>query len=196
MISDLDTSLQELLVRELPSSLTDQVAISFDAPDSKFPPQGVKLPAIDMFLYDIRENRELRSNEWAINRPSDGGITKKRRPVRVDCSYLVTAWASKNSTSEALDEHHLLGEILRIFLKYPVLPEEVLAGNLVGQEPPLPTITLHAGRLQSPSEFWQALGGKPKAAFHYTVTMGVEVFDTLEAGLPVIEIDTGLDQLS
>lgn len=196
MISDLDTSLQELLMRELPSSLRDQVMISFDTPDDSFPPKDVKFPAIDIFLYDIRENRELRTNEWEINRPSGGEITKKRKPVRVDCSYLVTAWASKSSTSEALDEHHLLGEVLRIFLKYPVLPEVVLTGSLAGQEPQLPTITLHSGRLQSPSEFWQALGGKPKAAFHYTVTMGVDVFDTLETGLPVIDVDAGLEQMS
>jgi hypothetical protein len=47
---------------------------------------------------------------------------------------------------------------------------------LAAQEPPLPTSTLQPGRLQSLGEFWQALGGKPKAALNYSVTASVEVF--------------------
>ncbi|MDJ0747492.1 MAG: Pvc16 family protein [Xenococcaceae cyanobacterium MO_167.B27] len=42
-------------------------------------------------------------------------------------------------------------------------------------------------RLQSLGEFWQALGGKPKAALHYTVTIGVEPFSPQEV-TPVTEI--------
>ena len=37
--------------------------------------------------------------------------------------------------------------------------------------------TLQPGRLQSLGEFWQALGGKPKAALNYTVTFAVESFE-------------------
>ena len=40
---------------------------------------------------------------------------------------------------------------------------------------PLPVSTLQPGRLQSLGEFWQALGGKPKAALNYTVTLPVDV---------------------
>ncbi len=196
MISDLDSALHELLTRELSPSLVDQVAISFDTPDEKFPPQSVTLPAIDLFLYDIRENRDLRSNEWIVDRPSDGVVTKKRKPIRMDCSYLVTAWASKKSSTEAQDEHHLLGEVLRVFLRHPTIPQEVLVGALMGQEPPLPAVTLHSGRLQSPGEFWQALGGKPKAAFHYTVTIGVDAYEPLEISPPIGEVDSGVGQES
>ena len=31
-------------------------------------------------------------------------------------------------------------------------------------------------------EFWQALGGKPKAAFHYTVTIAVDTHDPEDVG--------------
>ncbi len=66
MIDDLDRTVEELLRRELAPALVDQVAISFAAPDSEFPPSSVTLPAVDLFLYDIRENRELRSTEWIV----------------------------------------------------------------------------------------------------------------------------------
>jgi hypothetical protein len=44
----------------------------------------------------------------------------------------------------------------------------------VDQDLPLPVSTLQPGRLQSLGEFWQALGGKPKAALNYTVTLAVD----------------------
>jgi hypothetical protein len=175
MIRDLDETIATLLRRDLPPTLIEQVQISFATPDDQFPPQSVVLPAIDLFLYDIRENLELRSNEVYLDRRSDGTATRIRAPVRVDFSYLVTAWASESVPDPAEDEHRLLGEVMRILLRYPTIPEEVLQGVLQDQQPPLPTSSLQPGRLQSLGEFWQALGGKPKAALNYQVTASVEV---------------------
>lgn len=59
MIQDLDATLKLILERELPSPLNEQVAISFDTPDDQFPPTSVTPPAIDLFLYDVRENHEI-----------------------------------------------------------------------------------------------------------------------------------------
>jgi hypothetical protein len=182
MIADLDKTLEELLVRELPRELVSpdaatRVTISFATPDDQFPPDLVTLPAIDLFLYDVRENRDLRTNEWIVERQSSGATTRKRPPIRVDCSYLVTAWASKSSTDPSLDEHRLLGEVMTVLLRHATIPQEVLKGRLKNQHPPLPVATLHPGRLQSLGEFWQALGGKPKAALNYTVTIGADVYE-------------------
>jgi hypothetical protein len=199
MIHDLDRTLEELLRRELPAELvgpgaTTQVTISLATPDEQFPPSAVTLPAINLFLYDLRENRDLRSNEWHIERHSNGTITRQRPPVRVDCSYLITAWASDSSPTRAEDEHRLLGEVLQVLLRYPVLPADVLQGSLQGQEPPLRTVSLQQGYLQSLGEFWQALGGKPRAALHYTVTLAVDVQAPRPAGPPVREHQLRLRQ--
>lgn len=175
MINDLDKTLTVLLRRELPVALAEQVQISFATPDDQFPPQSVTLPAIDLFLYDVRENLELRSNEVYLERHSNGTATRTRAPVRVDFSYLITAWPSQSVPDPSEDEHRLLGEVMRVLLRYRLIPEEVLQGGLAGQEPPLPVSSLQPGRLQSLGEFWQALGGKPKAALNYTVTLSVEV---------------------
>lgn len=187
MIHDLDETLRELLTQTLPPALIEQVTISFATPDDQFPPTSVTLPALNLFLYDVQENRELRSNEWRVKRGSDGMATKRPPPVRVNCSYLVTAWPSESAPQPAEDEHRLLGEVMKVLLRYPTIPAEVLQGDLQGQEPPLPTISLNPGRLQSVGEFWQALGGKPKAALNYTVTLGVDVHEAVEIGPPVID---------
>jgi hypothetical protein len=183
MIHDLDSTLREVLLRDLPSTLAEQVAISFDTPDDQFPPTSVTLPAIDLFLYDVRENLELRSNEWSMTRRSDGTAQRRLPPTRVDCSYLITAWPSESAPSPAQDEHMLLGEVMVVLLRYPKLPAELLQGNLNQQELPLPTSVLQPGRLQSLGEFWQALGGKPKSALNYTVTIAVQPFEPVEVPL-------------
>jgi hypothetical protein len=155
--------------------LSQQVQVSFATPDDQFPPQSVTLPAIDLFLYDVRENLELRSNDVTIARSADGTATRTRAPVRVDFSYLITAWPSESVPNPAEDEHRLLGEVMRVLLRYRTLPEEVLQGELQEQMPALPVSSLQPGRLQSMGEFWQAVGGKPKAALNYQVTMSVTV---------------------
>jgi hypothetical protein len=194
VIDDLDRSIETLLRRELPPQLVSQVEISFATPDDQFPPTSVTLPAIDLFLYDIRENRDLRSAEWSVERSIDGTVMRAP-PVRVDCSYLVTAWASESSTSRPQDEHRILGEVIRVLLRHPTVPGAVLQGELAGQAPPLPSSTLQPGRLQSVAEFWQALGGKPKAALNYTVTIAVEPVEPVETGPPVLDKRIGLDRL-
>jgi hypothetical protein len=187
MIDDLDRTLDELLRHELPPAIVDQVAISFAAPDNEFPPPSVTLPAIDLFLYDVRENMELRNTQWRTERQSNGTAVRWRAPVRVDCSYLITAWSSESSNTRALDEHRLLSETMRALLRHPTIPEVLLQGSLRGQEPPLPTSSLQPGRLQSPGEFWQALGGKPKATLNYTVTIGIVVDRAIETEAPVVD---------
>jgi len=175
MINDLDESIAELLRQGLPKNLASQVQISFGAPDDQFPPPSVSLPAIDLFLYDIRENLELRSNEIYVERNHDATAIRKRAPIRVDVSYLITAWPSSSVSDPSEDEHRLLGEIMRVLLRYRTIPTEVLKGDLMDQELPLPISSMQPGRLQSLGEFWQALGGKPKAALNYTVTLSVDV---------------------
>jgi hypothetical protein len=182
VINDLDSTLEGLLGHDLPG-----VTVSFDTPDGTFAPS---LPTVDLFLYDVRENRELRENDWAVERAEPTAVTRRQPPVRIDCSYLVTAWAS-----DTRNEHLLLSRVVRVLLRYPVLPSEALVGTLQNQEPPLPTSTLTPGHLQSAAEFWQAMGGKPKAAFNYTVTIGMEVFEAIEAPV-VLETSVGMRHLT
>jgi hypothetical protein len=191
LLHELDQTLATLLKRELPGR--DQITVSFAAPDDQF---SVKPPAVDLFLYDVRENLELRSNDEVVERQTDWTAIRYRPPVRVDASYLITAWpgGGAGQTDSSEDEHMLLSAVMRVLLRFPKLPRELLQGSLARQDWPLPVTTLQPGRLQSLGEFWQALGGKPKAALNYTVTLPVDVSEPEQ--LPVVvdrEIRIDLD---
>lgn len=192
MLRDLDKTLEELLKRELPPNLvssglsdaTPQVTTSFATPDSDFVTKA-QPPALGLFLYDIRENLELRSNEWSVDRQSNGTAFKKRPLARVDCSYLITAWP--RDPFDYQTEHFLLGEVMKVLLRYPTIPTVVLQGSLKEQEPPIRAVTLRPSLLQSLGEFWQAIGGKPKAVLNYTVTIAVAADATLESAPLVVD---------
>lgn len=184
MLDDLDSSLEQLLTQVLPElqpSNETQVAISFEMPLEGSIKQK---PALNLFLYDVRENLDLRNNEWSVQRRNNGTAVKQRPPVRVDCSYLITAWASSDDPQQ---EHHLLGAVMKVLLRYRNLPAAILQGSLKGQEPLPNTVALRTSYLQSLGEFWQAMGGRPKAALNYTVTIAVPVDEVSEEYPLVLE---------
>lgn len=188
MFHDLDATLAALLDGEL---ALPGVAVSFAGPDEAFPPSTVALPAVAFFLYDVRENLELRSTAWDTAQ-RDGITTRTRPPVRVDCSYLITAWPGDGAPDPARDEHKLLGEVLKVLLRHRRIPERYLQGELTSQEPPVPSRIIGEGRLQSMGEFWQAMGGRPKATLHYGVTLSVAVAEPVDVGPEVTEHVTNL----
>lgn len=189
MFHDLDATLAALLAGEL---ALPGVAVSFASPDDQFPPSTVTLPAVAFFLYDVRENTDLRSTLWDTEQRADGVVTRTRPPVRVDCSYLITAWPGDAAPDPARDEHKLLGEVLTVLLRHRRIPERYLHGELRGQEPPVPTRIVGEAQLQSMGEFWQAMGGRPKATLHYGVTLSVAVAEPVEIGPEVTEHVTNL----
>ncbi len=194
MINDLDSTL-EVLLRHSAPNLASQVSISFAPPDNSFPPASVRLPAIDLFLYEVRENREFRSNERVPERGNDGSVMLLPAPIRVDCSYLITAWPSPGDNA-VRDEHGMISEVMAALLRYPVLPQQLLQGTLANQPLPPPVAALQAGSLQSMGEFWQALGGKPKVALHYTATIAVQAGLGMEAGPAIVDTRVRLGQAS
>lgn len=198
MFRDLDESLAAVLERGLTqrsAALQQNVAITFATPDDQFPPSSVSLPAVNLFLYDIRENVARRSNEWQITR-KDGAATRERPPVRVDCSYLITAWSGVSDPVEAIkDEHFLLGEVMGVLLRNRRLPADLLQGQLAGRTPPARAKVIRDGFLQSLGEFWQAMGGKPKAALNYTVTLSVPLTEPEALGPLVQSHDLNVQSL-
>ena len=159
------------------------------------PPQTVCL-----FLYDIRENRDLRSNEPSrVNRT--GQPTIERPPLRVDCSYLVTAWPTEGASANGKDvdqetardlvllEQLLLSEVLQVLARYSVIPSELLQGKLANpeQEYPPPMITARAEGLNNISEFWTAIGSNLRPSLSVKATISMQASEPEAEARPVRE---------
>jgi hypothetical protein len=185
MIRDLSLTLQAMLDDPALGATFPELAaaqIVFDRPVETFNPTQT---TIDLFLYDIRENMELRSTEPTLRR-LNGQVEIHRPPLRVICSYLITAWPV-GGTDLALQEHRLLSQVLQVLSRYPKIPAPFLRGQLVGQEPPLPMMTAHADGLREPAEFWTAIGNKLRPSLTMAVTIGMEVFAPVTAPMVVTE---------
>lgn len=185
MLHDLDKSIAAFLRSELPSDLAGSIAITFETPDEHFPPSSVTGAAVNLFLVEVRENRELRDTEIRMVRQADGSILKEYPPVRVDCIYMVTAWAQAGATRAAEDEHRILGEVLRVLLRPSPLPDEALVGSLKGAMPPVRTRAMPAQPLPSSIELWHSLRGRVRASFLYVATVSMEVVSSQLAEAPV-----------
>lgn len=174
MIQDLSLILRKILNDpSLPEPLKS-AQIAFDRPTEPYNP-GQR--TVNLFLYDVRENVELRNNEPTYQR-QNGQVIIRQPPLRVACSYLVTAWPA-GATGEALvlQEHQLLSQALQTLSRHPLIPADLLNGtSLEGQEPPLPMVTALVDPQKNLSEFWTAVGNKLRPSFMVTVTIAMEAF--------------------
>jgi hypothetical protein len=182
MIDDLSQTLRTMLTRGGPEPLKS-AQIVFDRPADPFTPQQT---TVDLFLYDIREDLELRSNEPVIERQS-GQVITHRPPLRVACSYLVTAWpGGLTGDAAVLLEQRLLSQTLQVLAGQPTIDPLLLQGSLKGQEPPLPLVTALVDPQKNLSEFWTALGNKLRPSLIVRVTISLADILAVETAPMVI----------
>ncbi len=174
MIRDLSQTLQALLTQPgLPPDLA-AAQILFDRPTGQFNPQQT---AIDLFLYDIRENLELRNSEFDLDRLNTQANLRPA-PMRLACTYLVTAWPV-GGAEVILQEHRLLSQVLQVFGRYGVIPEAFCQGSLREQQPAVPIIVTAIDGLKNPAEFWSALGTPLRASLTVSATISLETIAPL-----------------
>ena len=168
MIKSLDETIKALILEKGGFKNSD-IDIRFDQPTRDWA-AGLTKPAVNCYLYDIRENRELRSREWIVEQRPNGPASKKIAPLRVGLSYLVTAW-----TNEVEDEHLILWRILVALSSTLILPDELLQGELIHQTLPIPTETAQTSEaMRNLSDLWNVMENELKPAINYTVTLAVD----------------------
>jgi len=181
MIHDVDESLRTLVRREALNG--SRVEIGFEAPTREWSARQ-NTPTVSLYLYDIREDTARREVNWEPVRGPDGFTTEHRQPPRrFRLSYLITCW-----TQRPEDEHRLLSSLLSCFLRYPVLPTDVLAGALLETSLPLfTTIALPPPADRSIADVWSALGGELKPSLDLVVTAPMDTNVPIAAAPPVLE---------
>ena len=168
MIIDLNETIKQILIKK--GALDPvEVDISFETPDREWS-ASISKPTVNLYLYGIRENHELRGTEWFVEKDRNGIATRKKNPSRIDLSYLITVW-----TNDIEDEHRLLWHTLLTLFRYPELPEELLSGQLTGQQYPIKTTTAQPDGFRDPADFWTALDNELKPSINYMVTLPLDL---------------------
>jgi hypothetical protein len=181
MIHDVDESLRTLVKRDALEG--SRVDLAFDAPTREWAARQ-NSPIVSLYLYDVREDVSRREVAWETQRGPDRVPTQHAQPPRrYRLSYLITAW-----TQRPEDEHRLLSAMLACFLRHPVLPADVLSGDLTGMPlPVLTTIALPPPQDRSIADVWSALGGELKPSLDLVVTAPLDASVRIPAAPPVLE---------
>jgi hypothetical protein len=181
VIHDVDESLRRFVRRDaLPGNDVDVV---FEAPTKDWASRRSG-PAVDLYLYDIREDLRRRHHGEILQRGVDGAVVARSEPPRwFKLSYLLTAW-----TQRPEDEHRLLSVLLSCFLRRDCLPAELLAGSLEGLRAQVQyTCALPPPEDRALSDVWSALGGELKPSLDLVVIAPFDLDRAVAVGPPVQE---------
>ena len=179
MFHDLDTAIESILnLADAPPQLL-AADISFETPDRNYAPAT---PTVNLFLFEVKENRELRDPEPIVDKVGDLFI-RRLPPLRVDCTYIVTAWSNLAAAARVVEEHRLLGQALLWLSRFPIVPANLLIGTLANQPFPPPTLVAQMMPDKSNGDFWAALGAAPRPAFFLVVTIAMDLNRFVEGPL-------------
>lgn len=181
MFQDLDSTLKKVLndaamnAPPFAPPLTELLNAekSFITPDKAFGTALAKA-TVNLFLYDVKENRDLRDPTPILEKVGNTFV-RRQPPVRVDCSYIVTAWSKDANDNQVIEEHRLLAQALMWLTRFPTIPAQYLQGNMTTQPYPLVMWVAQIDPNKNAGEFWDALAIPPRAAFYLTVTVAMEL---------------------
>lgn len=175
-----------------------EVDINFDTP-TKDRLESLTRPTIDLFLFDIRENMELRVTDW---QSANGKNLNRIPPRRFDLKFMISV-----HRVEPEIEHLLLLQILKPLVKYPQLSKEELVewwrklkhpdkkqtewtekwrelmpngvvelmDALQSFDPPLTARIANQDESGRLLDLWNALGTTPHPALCYIVTIPLDL---------------------
>jgi len=158
------------------------VAVTFDPPARPWI-QALKTPAVNFFLFDIRENAHRRDVMYEQVRDEEGRVVGHRPPApRYDLHYTVSVWGAPIAM-----EHRILALVLRCFGGLGVIPRELLPEPLAKSDFEV-HLTTAAGMKRS---MFLNLAGEVKVGFELTATVAMPAPD-LPAAPGVSQVQVGV----
>jgi hypothetical protein len=177
MIQDLDETLRQILVKQGKLN-SGNIDIAFDQPTGEWT-ATLSRPTINLYLYDIRENTELRAaTTYQVERNTNNGKARKvYMPKRVDLSYLITVWARNPE-----DEHQLLWRVLHTLSQYPIIKAETGVGVVQDQLFDMPMkVALPSDAVRNMPDLWGVMENQLKPSLNVVITVALDTQKAIEA---------------
>ncbi|MDG4786286.1 DUF4255 domain-containing protein [Micromonospora sp. WMMD1102] len=167
MIHEIDEGLRGLVLEEMLAGTGADV--SFDPPTRQWAARR-NAPTVNLFLYDIREDRSRHFQGRVAERDAAGRtVAWHDSPHFYALSYLVTAW-----TNRPTDEHRLLATLLAGLVRYDELPPARLTGSLAALRLAVPmSVAAPPGEGRALADVWSALGGELKPSLDLVIVAPV-----------------------
>jgi hypothetical protein len=202
VIRQLDEVIESLLIQKAPvGSKLKEATINFDLPDANW---RMGLPVgkitVNCYLYDVKENRELRRPE-SSGKLVDKKWVRQSPPARIDCSYCITVWSPiENSGTTGISsisqEHEVFSSVLNVLLANNDFSNDIadILENKWGfPEPPRPIKVASQDGIKNQPEFWGALNQQLKPSINYVVNIAMEVGESLVPEPLVERVETTAD---
>jgi hypothetical protein len=146
---------------------------------------GQPVNALNVYLLELRENRNSRSNERR-RQVENGLVVETAAPRQVDCHYFISAWSPAEVTvavEPTLDEHALLYKVTAaLILNEPLLARRIYApdplpatfpGSLADREIPLTVLPMDG--FPKLAEFWGTVDWRWKPGVYVIASLPVEM---------------------
>src|SRR5439155_19333441 len=190
MLDSLDNILADLIQSRVPA-LAGPTQLGFVPPDDDWRTGVVNAgeERLNIYLYDLRENLKLRSNERHLQQ-ENGWYRERRDPPILNCMYLITAWSPAQPApgiEPSIDEHRLLYSVAQVlFRRRSLLISDVYQLGLVipsGRSLPaipaelreeeLPMEVAHHEASSDLLDFWSTMHGDWRPSLKLTVALHV-----------------------
>ena len=169
MFADLDETIRQILIKGIPLDLSE-VDVSFEAPDRDWSGR-LSRPTVNCFLYDVRENLDLRAIDFEQMRNNGKGTTPRSASPRAS----MPRTRSRSGPAPPRTSTSCCGGTLVVLFRNPILAEDVLQGSLKNQIFPTPTKVIQPNQARAnPAELWQSIDNRIRPALTYTVTVPLD----------------------
>jgi len=127
MISDVNELIKEYFQSTLGSGISANLDFSSLTPTKKFS-ESLQLDTVNIYLLDVRENVQLRQNQWQRSYTEGGDIEEEAPPIMLDLYYVITVYSKKNNSDEE-HEHKLFENVLYNMYRFSSFYEEHLSDD-------------------------------------------------------------------
>jgi hypothetical protein len=186
VIRDVSETLRSLLEANLHQVNSVTIPVTVNSPRRVNVPSGHLL---NLYLYQIQED------SFAKNRPPIpvGTTTQRRAPLALDLYYMMTPYVPDQS-NDALDEHIVMGDAMRILYDNAVISGSLLQGALAHTATEI-VIVICKTNLEEQTRIWNSLQSSHRLSVCYQARVVLVDSDDEIEGPRVLDEEIVYDQL-